>query len=100
MTQKGAFANDNIDIVGVFVIVGSMRLLQALSWGRRLRLTFFAEVAEGALPGAALNSIIRRGEKLRTPELEIQTQPKPQCVQNCLWGGSLPCISLWLYWDN
>lgn len=31
MTQKGASAYDNIDIVGVFVIiVGSMRVLQAL----------------------------------------------------------------------
>lgn len=98
MTQKGASAYDNIDVVGVFVIiVGSARLLQALSWGRRLRLTFFAE---GALPGEALNSMTRRGEKLRTPELEMQTQPKPHRVQNCLWGGSLPCISLWLYWNS
>lgn len=76
VTQKVASAYDNIGIVGIFVvIVGSVRLLQALSWGRRFRLTFFA-VAEGALPGAALNSMTGRGEKLRTPELESQTQPK------------------------
>lgn len=70
MTQKAASAYDNIGIVGIFVvIVGSVRLLPSLSWGRRLRLAFFA-VAEGALPGAALISMTRRGEKLRTPELK------------------------------
>lgn len=85
MTQKGTSAYDNIDIAGIFVIiVGSLRLLPVLSWGRRLGLTFFA--VTGALPGAALNSMIRRGEKLRIPELK--TQPKPHYVQNCLWEGS------------
>lgn len=98
--QKGASAYDNIDFVGfLIIIVGSVRLLQALSCSRRLRLTYFA-VDEGSLPGAALNSMTGRGEKQRTPKLEIQTQPKPHYVQNCLWEGSLSCISLWLYWDN
>lgn len=100
MTQKGASAYDNIDIVGVLVvIVGSVRLLQALSCSMRLGLTFFA-VDEGALPGAALNSMTRTGDKQRTPKLEAQTQPKPHHVQNCLWEGRLSCISLWLHWNN
>lgn len=65
VTQKGASAYDNIDIVGIFVvIVGSVRLLQALSWGRRLRLTF---AVAGALPGAALNSIDKEKGEAEDP---------------------------------